>query len=66
MKTDTEIKCEGIQALIARLGKVDAERFVALLSREPFDYTLWQRDLWSQKTARELSALAMEKLKDIP
>jgi len=65
MKTDTEIKCEGIRALIASLGKVDAERFVALLSREPFDYTLWQRDLWPQKTARELSALAMEKLKDI-
>jgi len=63
MKTDTEIKCDGIQALIAHLGKVDTERFVALLSREPFDYTLWQRDLWPQKTAREISALAMENLK---
>ena len=40
MKTDTEIKCEGIQALIANLGRVDAGRFVALLSRELFDYTL--------------------------
>jgi hypothetical protein len=59
MKTDTEIKCEGVQALIANLGKVDAERFVAILSREPFDYTLWQRDLWPEKTAREISALAM-------
>jgi len=61
VKTDTEIKCEGIQALTANLGKVDAERFVALLSREPFDYTLWQRDLWSQKTAKEISTLAMRK-----
>ncbi len=63
MKTDTVIKCEGIQALTANLGMVDAERFVALLSREPFDYTLWQRDLWTQKTAREISALAKENLK---
>ena len=62
MKTDTEIKCEGIQALFVNLGKVNAERFVALLSREPFDYTLWQRDLWPEKTAREISALAMENL----
>jgi len=62
MKTDTEIKCEGIQALFVNLGKVDAERFVALLSREPFDYTLWQRDLRPEKTAREISALAMENL----
>lgn len=59
MKTDTEIKCAGIQALIANLGKVDAERFVAILSREPFDYTLWQRDLWPDKTAQEISSLAM-------
>jgi len=63
LKTDTEIKCEGIQALIAHLGRVDAERFVALLSREPFDYTLWQRDLWPGKTAQEISAHAMEHLK---
>ena len=62
MKTDTEIKCEGIQALFVNLGKVNAERFVALLSREPFDYTLWQRDLWPEQTAREISALAMENL----
>jgi len=62
MKTDTEIKCEGIQALFVNLGKVNAERFVALLSREPFDYTLWQRDLWPEKTAREISALAMGNL----
>jgi hypothetical protein len=63
MKTDSEIKCEGIQALIANLGKVDAERFVALLSREPFDDTLWQRDLWPEKSVREISTLAIENLK---
>jgi hypothetical protein len=59
MKTDAEIKCEGIQALMANLGRVDAARFVALLSREPFDYTLWQRGFWPEKAAREISALAI-------
>jgi hypothetical protein len=25
---------------------VEAERFIALILREPFDYTVWQRDLY--------------------
>ena len=37
--TDTEIKQKGVGALIAALGEVDAERFITLLAREPFDYT---------------------------
>ena len=36
MCTDSVIKSEGMSALLDRLGKVDAERFVALLLREPF------------------------------
>ncbi len=59
MKTDTEIKCEGIQALISSLGEVDAERFVALISREPFDYTQWQRGLWKDKDVMEISSKAL-------
>ncbi|MCI9597467.1 MAG: hypothetical protein HFE75_09255 [Firmicutes bacterium] len=42
-KTDTIIKTEGMEALISRLGYVDAERFIALLSKEPFDYTEWRQ-----------------------
>jgi len=45
MITDTEIKQRGIKALIADLGNVQAERFISLIIREPFDYTKWQRDL---------------------
>ena len=41
MKTDTIVKQEGMNALISKLGYVDAERFIVLLSREPFDYTKW-------------------------
>ena len=28
------------------LGLVDAERFISLILREPFDYTEWQQDLY--------------------
>jgi len=31
-----------------------------LILREPFDYTQWQRDLWSDKSLEEISGLAME------
>ena len=60
MITDTELKLRGIEALIAALGVVEAERFVSLILREPFDYTHWQRDLWPDKSLEEISGLAME------
>ncbi|NET55499.1 MAG: hypothetical protein F6K47_04695 [Symploca sp. SIO2E6] len=59
MLTDTEIKLKGIEALINALGKVQAEKFVSLILREPFDYTLWQRNLWSDASLEELSQNAM-------
>ena len=42
MKTDSIIKNEGMSILINKLGKVDAERFISLIIKEPFDYTKWQ------------------------
>jgi len=39
MITDTEIKLKGFRALASSLGNVGAERFIALIQREPFDYT---------------------------
>lgn len=60
MITDTEIKIRGIQTLIAALGELDAERFITLLLREPFDYTKWQRNLWSDKSIEEISHMAMQ------
>ena len=34
----------GMRCLNDELGILDAERFVALLLREPFDYTEWRKD----------------------
>ena len=60
MITDTEIRLKGIEALIAKLGEVQAERFISLIMREPFDYTKWQRDLWKEKSVQDLSKMAMQ------
>jgi hypothetical protein len=41
------------------LGTVEAERFITLMLREPFDYTKWQRHLWADKSIEEISKVAM-------
>ncbi len=64
MRADAVIRQEGMNVLIERLGKVDAERFISLIIREPFDYTKWQEDLFVDLSVRELSEKAMEYIKD--
>ena len=59
MSTDTEIRSAGLRALSKALGHVEAERFVALMLREPFDYTDWQRSLWNGMDVDEISSRAM-------
>ena len=58
MITDTEIKIKGFEVLVNTFGKVDAERFISLIMREPFDYTKWQQNLWEGKTIAEISQAA--------
>jgi hypothetical protein len=50
----------GIKALSDVLGDVQAERFIALILREPFDYTEWQKSLWPNSGVKDLSKKAME------
>jgi len=59
MSTDSEVRVRGFSALVEALGPVEAERFIALLLREPFDYTQWQRSLWAEQGVHELSQAAM-------
>jgi hypothetical protein len=60
MITDTEVKIKGVKALTKSLGNVGAERFIALIQREPFDYTKWQRTLWEGQSVEEISRNAMK------
>lgn len=60
MITDSEIKLRGVEALIGALGEVQAERFITLIMREPFDYTLWQSKLWPTQSVEDISEMAMK------
>ena len=60
MRTDTLIREEGMRVLNERLGLVEAERFITLIIREPFNYTEWQRDLFNDLTLDELCDKADE------
>lgn len=60
MKTDTEIKIDGTRVLLDALGELQAERFITLIRREPFDYTRWQKDIWSERSIKEISNAAMK------
>lgn len=59
-KNDAVIRLEGMRLLIENMGKVDAERFISLVIREPFDYTEWQKDLFQGMSLDELGDRAME------
>jgi hypothetical protein len=59
MITDTEIKAKGFRILAQYLGDVEAERFVALIQREPFDYTKWTKDMDEELSLEEISRKAM-------
>ena len=59
MRTDSIVRTEGMNVLFEKLGKVDAERFISLIIRDPFDYTVWRESLNNEKISlRELSKQA--------
>lgn len=58
MKTETEIRMAGMNALIQALGLVEAERFLMAISRERFNYTEWRRTGLPDLPIEELTRLA--------
>jgi hypothetical protein len=46
MRSDTVLRDEGMRVLAEQLGLVEAERFIVLMRREPFDYTEWRQGLY--------------------
>ena len=59
MITDTEIKLNGVRILSRYLGDVETERFIALIQREPFDYTKWHQQQDEALSIEALSRKAM-------
>lgn len=60
MLTDTLLKEEGMRILAEKLGRAEASRFIALMLREPFDYTAWRENLCEGRSVEEISRDAME------
>ena len=60
MITDEQLKIEGLKALTEALGDVQAEKFIALMMRSPFDYTKWQKKLWAERSVEDISDAAMD------
>ena len=58
--TDTILLNTGMKVLIDNLGLVEAERFVYLMNKEPFDYTKWHSTLYEGMSVREISCMAMQ------
>ena len=59
MITDTEIKVKGFHVLTQYLGDVEAERFIALIQSEPFDYTKWRQEIDEEFSVEEINRRAM-------
>lgn len=53
-----EIMSRGMKCLMEHLGVVEAERFVATVIREKFDYTRWQREYFDGMSPEEISQAA--------
>ena len=66
MSPDTEVRIRGLRVLVEAMGTVEAERFITLILREPFDYTEWQRQLWADQSVDDLSQAAMAKRSATP
>jgi len=65
MNAEMTLRSEGMKVLINNLGRVEAERFISLIIREPFDYTEWQRDLFNNLSVKELSNIAMKEYEKV-
>ncbi|WGZ92682.1 MAG: hypothetical protein QJT81_12595 [Candidatus Thiothrix putei] len=60
MITDTEIRVKGVQVLAQYLGDIEMERFIALIQREPFDYTKWRQNIDDDESIESISKKAMQ------
>ena len=67
MDTSTmEVLNQGMKCLVESMGLVDAERFIATVMRERFDYTKWQREYFDKKTPEQPHSEAIQYAKEHP
>ena len=57
--SDNELTMRGMNLLKDEFGPVDAERFIYVMTRDGFDYTEWQHDLFQGETVKSLGEKMM-------
>ena len=58
MKTESEIRMQGMKALIGSLGIIETERFLISVNQDRFDYTEWRRTGLPDMSIEEIAAAA--------
>lgn len=58
MANTIDILDQGFACLVENLGVIDAEYFIALIKRNDFDYTIWQREYFDKLAPGEFAANA--------
>lgn len=59
MSSAVEIMDTGFACLVEKLGIVDAERFVAMIKRDSFDYTIWRKEYFNKMDLGQISTEAV-------
>ena len=66
MDNTIEIMDAGFACLVEKLGVVNTERFIALIKRDSFDYTVWQREYFDGMEPGQLIEEAVKYEKEHP
>lgn len=63
MNNAVEIMDKGFACLVEKLGVVNAERFIAMIKRDSFDYTIWRKEYFKDMDLEEIrdEAVAYDK-----
>ncbi len=54
MSSMVEIMDIGFACLVEKMGIVNAERFVAMIKRESFDYTIWRKEYFKDMDLNQI------------
>ena len=66
MNNTAVIMEKGINVLLSNLDVLDTEQFISTLLKEPFDYTEWSRNHYSNADLYEFNKRAVEFDKNNP
>ena len=65
MRSTAVILNDGMNCLLEKLGVLETEIFISHILREPFDYTTWQKEHYSNISVHELNRKAVEYTKTL-